>query len=68
MIKMLEKDIRHNPFFKTKSFIINPGCFPGFFIAFIFFENKSNKKSYPIHKIIFMFFLPNCLVKISLSS
>lgn len=68
MIKMLEKDIRHNPFFKTKSFIINPGCFPGFFIAFIFFENKSNKKYYPIHKIIFMFFIPNCLVKISLSS
>ena len=68
MIKMLEKDIRHNPFFKTKSFIIKPGCFPGFFIALIFFENQSNKKTYPVHKIIFMLFIPNCLVKISLSS
>lgn len=68
MIKMLEKDIRHNPFFKTKSFIIKPGCFPGFFIVKIFWENFDDKKTYPVHKIIFMFFLPNCLVKISLSS
>lgn len=68
MIKMLEKDIRHNPFFKTKSFIINPGCFPGFFIGQILEENLANKKYYHIHKIIFMFFIPNCLVKISLSS
>lgn len=46
MIKMLEKDIRHNPFFKTKSFIINPGCFPGFFIVQLFFEKLDNKKLY----------------------